>query len=107
MGLVVECGFTRDIAFATDFFPLRITFDVIYSDPFDVFPQYENLFLAERLPHILGGTGVVLLLFGVTAYKKADALRNRSFLNWDEQMAFERLNIYLETYKVKRSPREH
>ena len=107
MGLVVECGFTRDIVFATDIFPLRITFDVMYSDPFYVFPKYENLFLAERLPHILGGTGVVLLLFRTTAYKKADALRKRSFLDWDEQVAFECLNVYLETYRVKRWPCKH
>ena len=107
MGLVGECGFTRDIVFATDVFPLRITFDVMYSDPFEVFPEYENLFLAERLPHILGWTGVVLLLFGATAYEKADALRKRSCLDWDEQMALEHLDVYLETYKVKRSPCKH
>jgi hypothetical protein len=47
MRLVVECGFTRDIVFATDVFPLCITFDVPYSDPFDVFPEYKNLFLVE------------------------------------------------------------
>ena len=30
---------------------------------YSTFPEYENLFLAEQLPYILGGTGVVLLLF--------------------------------------------
>jgi hypothetical protein len=104
MGLVVECGFTGCNVFATDIFPLRIAFDVAYKDPFKVFPEYENLFLAERLPHILGTTGVVLLLFGVTVYKKVEALRHQSNLAWDEQVAFEHLNVYLETYRVYRLP---
>jgi len=38
----------------------------------------------------------VLLLFGVLASEKADALRGRS-CRWDEQMAFDRLDVYLET----------
>jgi len=106
MGLVVEYGFTRDIV-ATDIFPLRITFDVTYNDPFDVLPKYKKLFLAERLPHILGGTGVVLRLFGATVYKRVDALREQSFLNWDKQVAFEPLNVYLETYNVELSHCKH
>jgi len=97
MGLVVQCGFTRDIVFTTDLFPLRITFDVEYSDPFIIFPEYKNLFLAQRLSQILGITGVVLLLFGAVAFKKADALRGQSS-SWDEQIAFGHLNVYLETY---------
>jgi hypothetical protein len=48
---------------------------------------------------MLGITGVMLLLFDAVAFKKADALRGQSS-RWDEQIAFDHLNVYLETYWV-------
>ena len=101
MGMVVNCGFTRNRVFATDSFPLRVRYNGDNSNPFDQFPEYENLFVGERLAHILEGTGVVLLLFGVVAFRKAEDVRQQLGLNWEQQFHFGDLNVYLETDLVK------
>jgi len=102
IGMVVECGFNRGDTFATDIFPMRISFDPKYSDPFGIFPEFVDFFLTQRLAHILQGTGAVLLLLGCIAFDNAKVLSLPNHA-WEKQDAFEHLHIYLETYWV-RSP---
>ena len=118
MGMVVDFGFNRANTFATDVFPFRVPYDPEVSDPFDKFPEFERVFLKRRLPEILKGDGVVLLVFGTVAFGKVQSLVSsttgsssssysqfkshacREESSLDPQYAFKDLNVYLETSMV-------
>jgi hypothetical protein len=74
MRMVRECGFTERNCFGTDIFPLHFELNTDYKkNPFDVFGEFEWLFIEKRLPNFLRLGGDILLVFGEVAFKTLDS----------------------------------
>ena len=100
MGLVVECGLTEENCFGDDIFPVRIQNAHLRrvsesGDPFEAYPEFQDLFLKLHLPNFLMHGGKVLLVLGRIAFGK---LREELGLRKVELgRSLNHLEIYYET----------
>src|SRR5277367_5596649 len=87
MGMVWNSGFTEQNCFGVDIFPLRVHLDPSLSgNPFEIYPEFEEIFLGRHLSNFLEVGGDVLLVFGWNAMNSIlDSGRTVESLDFGEE----------------------
>ena len=100
MGPVLECGFNEQNCFGVDIFPLRVNLDPSLSNnPFEIYPEFNDVFLRRHLSNFLDVGGDVLLVFGRVAMNEI-LNSGRTIKKLDLGVENSHLRIYIEMLGV-------